>query len=84
MQRMQVPRLRGEHLAIEPVRLREPAGLMVSNGGHEGVGGWHGAFEARIGGQINGSARRAAGSAHFGRIRKVNRSSTTFRRNLAR
>jgi hypothetical protein len=41
MQRMHVPRLGGEHIAIETIRFGEPAGLMVPDGGNERVGRLH-------------------------------------------
>jgi hypothetical protein len=38
---MHVPRLGGEHIAIETIRLGEPAGLVVPDGGNERVGRLH-------------------------------------------
>ncbi len=57
MQRMHVPRLGGEHIAIETIRFGEPAGLVVPDGGNERVGRLHErtsrGTEARIVAEIN-------------------------------
>jgi hypothetical protein len=72
MQRMHVPRLGREHLGVEAVGFGELAGLMVANGGNEGVG-LHAGTEARTAGEINparlsvpASARIIAKQAPFG------------------
>jgi len=46
-------RLGGEHRPVEPIRVGEPAGLMVLDGGNERVGGAHAETETRIGREIN-------------------------------